>query len=68
MKNINHYANIAAFNADTNRPTNESTASSINDGTGVVFAGRNILVDKAGAGVCHELHIRSASERLKIKK
>jgi len=51
MKNINHYATIAAFNADTNRPTNESAASSINDGTGVVFAGRNILVDKAGAGV-----------------
>lgn len=51
MKNINHYANIAAYNADTNRPTTESTASSVNDGTGVIIAGKNILVDKAGAGV-----------------
>ena len=51
MKNINHYANIAAYNADTNRPTNESTGSSINDGTGVIISGKNILVDKAGAGV-----------------
>ena len=51
MKNINHYANIAAYNADTNRPTNESVGSSVNDGTGIIIAGRNILVDKAGAGV-----------------
>lgn len=51
MKNINHYANIAAYNADTNRPTNESAGSSINDGTGIIIAGRNILIDKAGAGV-----------------
>lgn len=51
MKNINFYTNIAAYNADTNRPTNESAGSSINDGTGIIIAGRNILVDKAGAGV-----------------
>jgi hypothetical protein len=51
MKNVNFYANIAAYNADTNRPTTESVASSVNDGTGVIFAGKNILVDKAGAGV-----------------
>jgi hypothetical protein len=51
MKNINFYANIAAYNADTNRPTTESTASSVADGTGVIIAGKNILVDKAGAGI-----------------
>ena len=51
MKNINFYTNIAAYNADTNRPTNESTGSSVNDGTGIIIAGKNILVDKAGAGV-----------------
>ena len=51
MKNINFYANIAAYNADTNRPTTESTASSVNDGTGVIISGKNILVDKAGAGI-----------------
>lgn len=51
MKNINFYANIAAFNADTNRPTTESTASSIADGTGIIIAGKNILVNKAGAGI-----------------
>lgn len=51
MKNINFYTNIAAYNADTNRPTNESAGSSVNDGTGIIIAGKNILVDKAGAGV-----------------
>jgi hypothetical protein len=51
MKNINHYNDIAAYTADTNRPTDESAVSSINDGTGVLIEGKNILVDKAGAGV-----------------
>lgn len=51
MKNINRYTNIAAYNADTNRPANESTASSVADGTGIIIAGKNILVGKAGAGV-----------------
>jgi len=51
MKNINRYTDLAAYNADANRPTNESTASSIADGTGVIIAGENILVDKAGAGI-----------------
>lgn len=51
MKNIKRYTNLAAYNADTNRPTTESTASSVADGTGVIIAGKNILVDKAGAGI-----------------
>lgn len=51
MKNINYYTDLAAYNADTNRPTNESTASSVADGTGVIISGKNILVDKAGAGI-----------------
>lgn len=51
MKNINYYTDLIAYNADTNRPTTESTASSVSDGTGVIIAGKNILVEKAGAGI-----------------
>lgn len=51
MKNINKYLDTAAYTADTNRPTTESTVSLILDGTGVKFEGVNVLVDKAGAGI-----------------
>ena len=51
MKNIKRYTNLAAYNADANRPTTESTASSVADGTGVIIAGKNILVNKDGAGI-----------------
>ena len=51
MKYINNYLTKAAYVADSNRPTNKSTASNIDDGTGVVYDGKNILVDKAGAGI-----------------
>lgn len=51
MKQINNYLTKAAYTADGNRPTNKSTVSNIADGTGVVFEGKNVLVDKAGAGI-----------------
>ncbi len=51
MKNINKYLDTAAYAADTNRPTDESTVSLILDGTGVKFEGVNVLVDKAGAEI-----------------
>ena len=51
MKNINLYNDTAAYVADVNRPTDESTVSHILDGTGVKFEGVNVLVDKAGAGI-----------------
>lgn len=51
MKYINQYANAAAYAADTNRPTNQSTVSNIADGTGVKFEGKNVLVEKSGAGI-----------------
>lgn len=51
MKNLNKYTNTAAYTADTNRPTNQSTVSLIEDGTGVKFDGKNVLVEKAGAGI-----------------
>ena len=43
MKYINNYLTKAAYVADSNRPTNKSTASNIDDGTGVVYDGKNIL-------------------------
>ena len=51
MKNINKYTNLAAYNADTNRPTNESTVSSIDENKVLKFEGKNVIVDKAGAEV-----------------
>ena len=51
MKNINKYTNLAAYVADTNRPTNESTVSSIDESKVLKFDGKNVLVDKPGAGV-----------------
>ena len=51
MKNINLYNDTAAYAADTNRPTDESTVSHILDGTGVKFEGINVLVDKAGSEI-----------------
>lgn len=51
MKNINLYNDTAAYVADVNRPTDESTVSHIIDGTGVKFEGVNVLVDKAGAEI-----------------
>lgn len=51
MKYLNKYATTAAYTADTNRPTNETTVSLITDGTGVKFDGKNVLVEKAGAEV-----------------
>ena len=51
MKYLNKYATTAAYKADSNRPTTESTTSLIQDGTGVKFDGKNVLVEKAGAGI-----------------
>lgn len=51
MKYLNKYATTAAYTADTNRPANETTVSLIQDGTGVKFDGKNVLVGKAGAEV-----------------
>ena len=50
-KYINNYANKAAYTADSKRTTTKSAVSNVADGTGVVFDGKNILVDKAGAGI-----------------
>lgn len=49
MKYINNYADLAAKNADTGRSTTLSTVSNVNDGTGLIYEGKNILVDKESA-------------------
>ena len=51
MKQINNYLTKAAYTADSNRPTNKSVVSNIADGTGVLFEGKNVLVDKPAAGI-----------------
>ena len=50
MKNVNKYTDTAAYTADTNRPTTESTVSSILDGTGVKFDGKNVLTLSPAVG------------------
>ena len=51
MKNINKYVNLAEYTADTSRPTNESTVSSIDENRVLKFDGKNVIVDKTGAEV-----------------
>ena len=51
MKNINNYLTKAAYTADSNRPTTKSTVSNVADGTGVIYDGKNVLVEKAGASI-----------------
>ncbi len=50
-KYINNYANKAAYTADSKRTTTKSAVSNVADGTGVVFDGKNVLVEKAAAGI-----------------
>ena len=51
MKYINNYLTKAAYTADSNRPTTKSTVSNVADGTGILYEGKNVLVEKAGAGI-----------------
>ncbi len=51
MKYINTYNNEAAYLADTNRPTNESTVSHIIDSTENRFDGVNVVLPKEYATV-----------------
>ena len=44
MKNINNYANLAAYEADTNRPTDENTVSLIKDINIIKRKGVNVIV------------------------
>jgi len=50
-KYINNYANKAAYTADSKRTTTKSAVSNVADGTGVIFSGKNVLVDKPAAGI-----------------
>ena len=51
MKYINKYDTKAQYNADVNRPTTDRTVSSIVESGEVKFDGKNVLVDKPGAGI-----------------
>lgn len=51
MKNINKYTTLAAYTADTNRPTTDRTVSAIAESGEVKFDGKNVIVDKPGAGI-----------------
>ena len=44
MKNINKYENLAAYDADTNRPANENTVSLIKDINIIKRKGVNVIV------------------------
>ena len=51
MDYIRYYNTIAEYNADTTRPTDKSVTCYVNDGTGTVYTGRNVLVDKKAAKI-----------------
>lgn len=51
MKYVNNYTNLAAYTSDANRPTTLSTISNLEDRNEIRIQGKNILVEKSGAGV-----------------
>lgn len=51
MKYINKYNTKAQYDADANRPTTDRTVSSIVESGEVKFDGKNVFVDKPGAGI-----------------
>lgn len=51
MKYVNNYLTKSAYVADGNRSTTKSTVSNVADGTGIIFEGKNVLVDKPAAGI-----------------
>lgn len=51
MEYVKFYNTISEYNADTSRPTDKSTSCFVNDGTGVVYFGKNVLVNKSAAKI-----------------
>jgi hypothetical protein len=68
MKNINKYENLAAYEADTNRPTDENTVSLIKDINIIKRKGVNVIVPSIYCEVGDTVIYDTVEEKYKVIK
>ena len=68
MKNINKYDNLAAYEADTNRPTDENTVSLIKDKNIIKRKGVNVIVPSIYCEVGDTVIYDTVEEKYKVIK
>jgi hypothetical protein len=68
MKNINKYENLAAYEADTNRPTDENTVSLIKDINIIKRKGVNVIVPTAYCSVGDTVVYDTIEEKYRVIK
>jgi hypothetical protein len=68
MKNINNYTDLAAYNADTNRPTDENTVSFIKDINIIKRKGVNVIVPSIYCSVGDTVVYDTVEEKYKVIK
>ena len=68
MKNINNYTNLAAYNADSNRPTNQNTVSLIKDTNSILRKGVNVITEARYAGIGDTVVYDTVDQRPKVVK
>ena len=68
MKNINNYENLAAYEADTNRPTDENTVSFIKDINIIKRKGVNVIVPSIYCEVGDTVIYDTVEEKYKVIK
>ena len=68
MKNIKSYANKAAYDADTTRPTNQSLVNMIVDTNSIIRKGVNIITEGRYAGVGDTVVYDTVDLRPKVVK
>jgi hypothetical protein len=68
MKNINKYDNLAAYEADTNRPTDENTVSLIKDINIIKRNGVNVIVPSIYCEVGDTVIYDTVEEKYKVIK
>ena len=68
MKNINNYENLAAYEADTNRPTDENTVSLIKDINIIKRKGVNVIVPSIYCSVGDTVVYDTEEEKYKVIK
>ena len=68
MKNINNYTNLAAYNADSNRPANQNTVSLIKDTNSILRKGVNVITEVRYAGIGDTVVYDTVDQRPKVVK
>jgi hypothetical protein len=68
MKNINKYENLAAYDADTNRPANENTVSLVKDINIIKRKGVNVIVPSIYCEVGDTVVYDTEEEKYKVIK